>query len=100
MIALVASPVTAPFATLDLGPAHEIPLEQVLDMAGQAPHDVAKENAVLLSASSGATATMRSAPLDAPSAPCTLSQLRFGLHLHDFPDLSDPQAAFRQVLRV
>jgi hypothetical protein len=99
MIALVASPVTAPFATLDLSPAHEIPLEQVLDMAGQAPHDVAKENAVLLSASSG-DATMRPAPLDAASAPSTLSQLRFGLHLHDFPDLSDPQAAFSQVLRV
>jgi hypothetical protein len=99
LIALVASPVTAPFATLDLGEAHEVPLEQVLDMAGLGPNDVANEHAVLLSASNNDAATMRPAPLDAASAARSLSQLRFGLH-HDCPDLSNPQASFRQVLRV
>jgi hypothetical protein len=99
LITLVASPVTAPFATLDLGQAHEIPLEHVLDIAGLAPNDVAQEHAVLLSASSDDAAAMRSAPFDAASAARTLSQLRFGLH-RDCPDLSDPQARFSQVLRV
>ena len=97
LIALVVSPVTAPFATLDLGAAHEIPMQQVLDpAAAAATNDLAKDTAALLSASSG-DAAMRPAPADAAGA---VRQARLGAHVCDCPDLSDSQAPFRQVLRM